>query len=306
MLLALLALLSASSCLCVPRVLLTDGLAPAGVQRLAKSATVIDRHYTPQELDDGALAEYDAVVIRSATRLTEEAIRAGVSGRLRVIGRAGVGVDNIELEAAAEGGCWVLNTPSASTASVVEMTIAHLLASARGLQQSDVGLKSGVWLKGQLRLGLDGGPKMGHELAGKRIGLLGFGRSAQGVARVASTLGMTVHATSRVPLEQAAADFGVHIEATAEDLFSKCTHVVVLCSLNDETRGLVNRRMLDLMPQANQRSMRVRVAYFSDYVQEGLDGTPCGSHLVNMARGGIVVEEDAAAALNEGQVNFAR
>jgi len=202
-----------------------------------------------------------------------------------VIGRAGVGVDNIELRAAEEGGVWVLNTPGASTASVVELTVAHLLAAARGLQAAEVGMKSGRWLKGQIRMGTKGGPKLGHELAGKKLGLLGFGRAARGVARVASTLGMAVHATSPALAAEEAAELGVQVEPTAEQLFSACSHVVVLCALNQQTTGLVDRRMIDRMPQV------------------GADGTPCGSHLVNMARGGIVNEDDVAAALDDGQLS---
>ena len=266
----------------LPRVLVTDGLAPAALSALSAGASVTDRHYSAAELAEGVLADYDAVIIRSATVLSAGAIRAGAAGRLRVIGRAGVGVDNIELGAAAEGGCWVLNTPSASTASVVELTIAHLLAAARGLQTADYGMKSGKWLKGAIRMGTKGGPKLGHELAGKRLGLLGFGRAARGVARVATALGMEVHANSPSPDAALAAELGVTIEPSVESLFSECSHVVVLCALTDETRELIDRRMLERMPQL------------------GADGTPCGSHLVNMARGGIVVEEDAATALGEG------
>ena len=315
----------------LPRVLITDGLAPAAISALSAGSSVTDRHYSSAELADGVLAEYDAVIIRSATVLSADAIRAGAAGRLRVIGRAGVGVDNIELGAAAEGGCWVLNTPGASTASVVELTIAHLLAAARGLQTADYGMKSGKWLKGAIRMGTKGGPKLGHELAGKRLGMLGFGRAARGVARVASALGMEVHANSPRPNAALAAELGVTIEDSVEALFSKCrcvphearptrecscrgakcrtqrpprrksiprasvctthppiaedaapscvaarSHVVILCALTDETRELIDHSMLERMPQ------------------QGADGTPCGSHLVNMARGGIVVEEDVS------------
>lgn len=135
------------------RVLVTDGLSRTALAALTNGGShTVERHFAAEELAAGALADYDAVIIRSATYLSADAIRAGAAGRLRVIGRAGVGVDNIDLTAAKAASCWVLNTPGASTTSIVELTFAHLLAAARGLQISDYGLKSGNWLKGQLRL----------------------------------------------------------------------------------------------------------------------------------------------------------
>lgn len=242
----------------------------------------MQQHLSVDELAAGALGEHDAVIIRSATTLTAEAIAAGARDKLKVIGRAGVGVDNIAVEAARASGCWVVNTPGASTTSVVELTLAHMLAAARGLQEADLGLKSGRWLKGKLQLGQRGGPRLGHELAGKRLGLLGFGRIAQGVATAAKALGMRVLVYSRSADPAVASALGVELAASEAELFSSCTHLVVLCALNDETRGLVDRNRMELMPQ------------------RGLDGTPCGAHLFNMARGGIVVEADAAEALREG------
>jgi phosphoglycerate dehydrogenase-like enzyme len=179
----------------------------------------------------------------------------------------------------------VLNTPGASTASVVELTLAHMLAAARGLQAADEGLKSGRWLKGQLTLGGKGAPRPGHELAGKRLGLLGFGRIAQSLAGAASALGMRVSAYSRQADAASAAALGVELVGSDVELFSSCSHVVVLCALNEETRGLVDRNRVDLMPTT------------------GADGTLCGSHLFNMARGGIVVEEAVAAALQDGTLS---
>jgi D-3-phosphoglycerate dehydrogenase len=255
-----------------------DGLASAAFHMLGRDgARVTDNHYSSAELAAGALAEYDAVIVRSATKLDAAAIREGAAGRLKVIARAGVGVDNVDLEVARSCGCYVLNTPTASTASVVEMTLAHMLAAARGLQAADAGLKGGQWLKGQLR--------PAHELAGKRLGLLGFGRVAKGVARAASALGMHVcaHSSSTTAAaEEAAGALGVTLLPSADELFRECTHVAVLCSLTAETRGMVDERRLALMPQT------------------ATDGTACGAHLFNMARGGIVSEADAAAALQAG------
>ena len=251
--------LAASAHCFAPSILVADGLAPSALTLLRSAgANVVERHYAQSDLAE-ALGEYDAVIIRSATTLTSEIIDAGVGGRLRVIGRAGVGVDNVDVEAARAAGCWVLNTPGAPTTSLVELTLAHMLAAARGLQDADVGLKShtcgrapsswpclgshdpptcrrskraevrppllGRWLKGQIRMGATGGPRQGHELAGKRLGLLGFGRAAKGVAVAAGALGMQVHAYSHAGSAQqevheaAAAQMGVVLAPSAEELF---------------------------------------------------------------------------------------
>jgi len=268
-----------------PSILVTDGLAPAALSLMReRGARVVEQHYASADLV-AALADHDAVIIRSATTLNAEALSAGARGKLRVVGRAGVGVDNIDVAAAQQADLWVLNTPGASSASVVELTLAHMLAAARGLQAADVGLKSGRWLKGQLRLNQGSGPRVGHELAGKRLGLLGFGRIAQGVGRAASALGMDVYVYSRTTSEATAAELGVTLMPSAAKLFVTCTHVVVLCALTDETRGLVTRSYMELLPQKSP------------------DGTPCGAHLFNMARGGIVVEADAARALQDGTLS---
>ena len=135
------------------KVLVADGLAPTAMRVLsAGGVQTVEQHLPSKELAAGALADFDAVIIRSATTLSADAISAGAAGRLRIIGRAGVGVDNIDLPAAQAANVWVLNTPGASTISLVELTMAHLMAAARGLQLADYGLKSGLWLKGQLRL----------------------------------------------------------------------------------------------------------------------------------------------------------
>ena len=137
-------------------------------------------------------------------------------------------------------------------------------------------------------MGADGGPRQGHELHGKRLGLLGFGRSAKAVAAVAIALGMQVHAYSRADSARheehaaAAARMGVELAPSVAQLFKACSHVVVLCSLTTETRGLVGRACMEQMQQY------------------GADGTPCGAHLFNLARGGIVDEEAAAACLEDG------
>ena len=254
------------------RILLADPLSPAAVAVLAASgAHITQRHPTPAELDAGCLADFDAVAVRSATRLSKGALHRGAAGRLRVVARAGVGLDNIDLDAARTALLYVLNTPAASTQSVVELTLALLLASARRIPAADRALQlEGRWLKGELP---------GHELAGKALGLLGFGRIARGVARLASALGMQVHAFSPSLNLSTCEALGVRHHASAESLFAACTHISVHCGKTESTAGLVDAAMLRRMPHV------------------GADGTQCGAHLVNVARGGVVLEADVAEAL---------
>ena len=246
------------------RIAVTDGMAEAAVQMLVKAGHEVDLE--PKQLDG-----FDAVVIRSATKMTTDAIANAPS--LQLIGRAGVGVDNIDLDAATEAGILVCNTPGSSTQSVVELTIGHLLASIRHIPIADRNLRNGQWTKKSLK---------GTELSGKRIGFIGFGRIAQGVGRVASALGMELHAYDPYLPVELAVEQNCELHSDVEDLFRLCTHIAVHCNLTDETHHLVDLRTLSLMPGI------------------GADGIACGNHLVSCARGGVVNEDDALQALDDG------
>ena len=170
------------------RVAVTDGMDEKAIKMITDNGhEVVVKHYTVEELLSGILADFDAVVVRSATKLTRDVINSSVNKQtgLKFIGRAGVGVDNIDIEAATENNIVVCNTPRASTKSVVEMTIAHLLASCRNITTADRKLKDGIWAKKEL---------VGTELSGKSLGLIGYGRIAQGVGNIAKVLGMDLHA----------------------------------------------------------------------------------------------------------------
>ena len=165
------------------RIAVTDGMADEAVKKLEQAGCEVVRQFIEREdLLDGALAEFDAVIVRSATKITKEVLEASLP-RLKVVARAGVGVDNIDLEASSSHGIPVVNAPRASTQSVVELTVGHLLGSLRYIPTADRSLRSGAWAKKELT---------GTELFGKRLGLIGFGRIAQGVARVAQAFGMEV------------------------------------------------------------------------------------------------------------------
>ena len=246
---------------------ITDGLSKFAIELLLEAGHEVNLE--PENLDG-----FDAVVIRSATKLTKDVIEAAPS--LRIIGRAGVGVDNIDLLAASSAGILVCNTPSASTQSVVELTIGHLLASIRYIPMADRDLRNGKWTKKKLK---------GTELFGKRLGFIGFGRIAQGVGRVARILGMELHAYDPYLPAKVAEEQHCVLHDDVNNIFKTCTHITVHCNLTKETHHLVNSHTLSLMPRI------------------GADGIECGNHLVSCARGGIVSEDDALSALEDGTLS---
>lgn len=251
----------------VARIAVTDGMAESAVSMLIEAGHEVDMD--PTQLDG-----FDAVVIRSATKMTSEAISAAPS--LQLIGRAGVGVDNIDLVTATNAGILVCNTPGSSTQSVVELTLGHLLASVRHIPKADRDLRSGNWSKKALK---------GTELSGKRIGFIGFGRIAQGVGRVAHAMGMEIHAFDPYLPTHIADEQNCVLHDDVNDVFHLCTHISIHCNLTDETHHLVNENTLALMTGI------------------GADGTACGNHLVSCARGGIVNEQDALEALENGRLS---
>ncbi|MEE3083796.1 MAG: hydroxyacid dehydrogenase [Candidatus Thermoplasmatota archaeon] len=249
------------------RIAVTDGMADAAVEKLRAAGHLVD-------LSPTNLTDFDAVVIRSATKITAETIANSPS--LRIVGRAGVGVDNIDLEAATSAGILVCNTPSSSTKSVVELTIGHLLASARHIVTGDRDLKASKWTKKYLK---------GSELSGKRLGLIGFGRIAQGVGQIARALGMELHAYDPYVPAHIAQSQNCKLHTDVDSVFTTCTHISIHCNLTDETYHLVDERKISLMSGV------------------GADGIDCGNHLVNCARGGVVDEVAVLAALESGQLS---
>ena len=254
------------------KIAVTDGLSDEAKTLLEKQGhEVIVQFYEKSELESGVLNDFDAVIVRSATKLTDIVIKN--SPNLKVIARAGVGVDNIDLSAAGSINIPVVNAPRASTQSVVELTIGHLLSSVRNVAKSDRSMRDGKWEKKQFK---------GSELAGKNLGLVGFGRIAQGVGAIAQSLGMNVHAYDPYLPPKIAKNQNTRLHKSVDTLFANCTHISLHCNLTDETHHLVNYHRISKMPG------------------KSVDGIPCGNHVVNCARGGIVNENDVLNALNDG------
>ena len=258
------------------RIAVTDGMAKAAISVLEKAGhEVVAGHIEKKDLLDGKLKDFDAIIVRSATKLPEEVIK--VSAGLSVIGRAGVGVDNIDLKAAGKAGIMVVNAPNASTQSVVELTIGHLLSSVRHIPKSDRGLREDRWEKKAMK---------GTELSGKCLGLIGFGRIAQGVAAVAKSLGMEIHTYDPYLPPKVAKSQDAYLHKKVDSLFKTCTHISIHCNLTDETHHLVNAKRMSMMPGRKT-------------------GIECGNHIVNCARGGIIDEDALLNALEDGTITSA-
>lgn len=260
------------------KIVVTDGMSKDAVSLLEKNGHEVTlQSFSKEELLQGCLSNFDAIIVRSATKLPKEVIES-TGGNLRVIGRAGVGVDNIDLAAASDAGIAVVNAPLASTQSVVELTIAHLLASIRHISKSDRGLRLGKWEKKIMT---------GTELSGKSLGLIGFGRIAQGVGLVAQAMGMDVHTYDPYLPPKVARNQSTRLHKDVDDLFKSCTHISVHCNLSEETHHLVNYERMKLMPGKSRLGLK------------------CGNHIVNCARGGIVDEDGLLQALDEGVISSA-
>lgn len=210
------------------------------------------------------IQDADALVVRSATKVTAELLEKAT--RLRVIGRAGVGVDNVDLEAATDKGVVVMNTPGGNAASVAEHTLALMLALARRIPQADGSMKQGKWDKKKLE---------GMELRGKTLGLIGLGQIGSSVARLAKAFEMQVTAYDPYVSSLRAAELGVQL-APLEGVLKSADFISLHTSATPETRHLINARTLALAQP--------------------------GVRIVNCARGDLINEADLLAGIECGLV----
>jgi D-3-phosphoglycerate dehydrogenase / 2-oxoglutarate reductase len=241
------------------RILVTETIAEAGLAALRAAAQVDVKTDLDKAQLIATLPDYDALIVRSATKVTAEVIRAGA--KLRVIGRAGTGVDNIDVEAATQHGIIVVNAPAANSVAAAELTIGFIMALARRLPEANASLQSGKWERTKF---------MGFEVRGKTLGLVGLGRIGTEVARRARGLEMTVLAYDPVVSTDRATQLGVSL-TTLDDVLAQSDFVSVHVPLIDSTRHIINAaRLAQMKPTA---------------------------YLLNAARGGIVDEAALANAL---------
>ncbi|MBU2541568.1 MAG: phosphoglycerate dehydrogenase [Candidatus Omnitrophica bacterium] len=248
------------------RILVSDKLAERGLKILnsEKSFKVdVKTDLSPKELKS-IIKDYDALIVRSSTKVTKDIIDA--AKKLKVIGRAGVGLDNVDLQAANRKGIIVMNTPAGNTISTAEHTLSLILSLSRNIASADASMKKGDWNRSKF---------MGIELYGKTLGLVGMGKIGSEVAKRALSFGMTVIAYDPFLSEEVARQSGVEL-VELKVLFSRSDYISVHTPLTDETRNIISAKSLKLM----KKNVRI----------------------INCARGGIVDEKVLITAVKEGKI----
>ncbi len=241
------------------RVLVTDGLDEPGLVLLREFAQVLESGTLE------ALPESDALIVRGRTKVTAQVIQSAGS-RLKVVGRAGVGIDNIDLETARARGLTVVNAPEAASVAVAELTLGLMLALARQIPQADAGMRRAEWRKSELH---------GSELSGKTLGIVGVGRIGAAVAIRAAAFGMRVLGHDPLLSDSELQRRGAE-PLSFEALLHESDYICLHLPLTEETRGLIGR--------------------------ETLKHVKPGARLISAARGGIVDEAAVLEALETGQL----
>jgi D-3-phosphoglycerate dehydrogenase len=250
------------------RILVTETLSERGLALLRRDFDVDVREDLAKGDLAGVIGLYDALVVRSQTQVTAEVVEAGE--HLKVIARAGIGLDNVDVEAATRRGVMVVNAPQSNILSAAEHTVALLLSQARMIPQADQALKRGEWARSRFQ---------GVELAGKTLGVVGLGRVGAMVAHRAGAFGMRVIAFDPYVSRDRAKEMGVELMPGLEAVLVQADFLTIHLPRTPETEGLIGERELALMKD--------------------------GARIVNTARGGIVDEDALAKALKDGHLGGA-
>ncbi|MBR6343616.1 MAG: phosphoglycerate dehydrogenase [Selenomonadaceae bacterium] len=246
------------------KVLAADGISPKGIELLQQDFDVVVKDKLPAEELLEIIPEFDALLVRSASKVTAEVIEK--AAKLKIIGRAGVGVDNIDIPAATAKGIIVINSPGGNTIAATEHTMAMMLSMARNIPIANETTQKGEWNRKKY---------VGVELKGKTLGVIGMGRIGSGVAKRALAFDMEVIAYDPYINEERAHDLGVTV-GTLDDVVSKADFITVHMPLTPDTKNMISMEQMKKMKQ--------------------------GVRLVNCARGGIINEEDLAQAVKDGIV----
>ncbi|MFQ5949820.1 MAG: phosphoglycerate dehydrogenase, partial [Nitrospiria bacterium] len=247
------------------KVLVSDSLSERGIEILKKAGLTVDvkTGLTPAQLIE-AIPEYDGLVIRSGTKVTKDVVDAAKN--LKVIGRAGSGLDNVDIPAATKRGIVVMNTPGGNTITTAEHTLAMIVSMARRIPQANASIKSGKWEKKKF---------MGMELFNKTLGVIGLGQIGSHVAKLAQGMMMTVLAFDTYLSPENARKMGVEV-VDLDTLYARSDIISIHTPLTPETRHMINKGSIQKMKQ--------------------------GVRIVNCARGGVVDEQDLFDALSNGKV----
>ena len=250
------------------KVIITDGISAEAKKKLEEHFIVEEKKgLTPEKLKE-EIKGFNAIIIRSATKLTADIIEA--SNKLEIIGRAGIGVDNIDIPAATKKGIIVVNAPTSNAVTVAEHTIALMLSLARKIPEANFTLKSGKWEKSKFK---------GIELEGKTLGIVGFGQIGGLVAKKAIGLGMKVIAYDPFVSEDRFRQLEIKKASKLEDIYSEADFISIHLPKNKDTLGMFNKAEFYKMKK--------------------------GTIILNVARGGIIIEKDLAEAIEGGQIGGA-
>lgn len=248
------------------KVLVTDPISIEAIEKMKKAGLKVD---LKQNLDKKELIEiipeYDAIIVRSQTKITKDIIEAAKN--LKIIGRAGTGVDNIDTEAATQRGIVVVNAPGGNSISAAEHTFALILSLVRKIPQADKSVKSGKWDRKRF---------MGIELRGKTIGVIGLGRVGYEVAKRAKAFEMNVLVYDPYIPPERAKIIGANLVGDLDELLEKSDIITIHVPKTKETEGMISRKEIEKMKD--------------------------GVYIINCARGGIVNEKDLYEALIKGKV----
>src|SRR5690606_10067958 len=250
-----------------PRVLVSDKLSPTAVDIFRQHGIEVD--YQPDLGKDkekllSVIDRYDGLAIRSATKVTEKLVDAATN--LKVVGRAGIGVDNVDIPAASRRGIIVMNTPFGNSITTAEHAVAMLFAVARQIPEANSSTHAGKWEKNRF---------MGVEITGKTLGIIGCGNIGSVVAMRAIGLRMHVVAFDPFLSEERAEELGVE-KVELDELFRRADFITLHTPLTDKTRNIINAEAIAKMKD--------------------------GVRIINCARGGLVVEADLVEALKSGKV----
>ncbi|MBN1493738.1 MAG: phosphoglycerate dehydrogenase [Candidatus Omnitrophica bacterium] len=248
------------------KVLVSDKLGTKGISILEECKELVVEEKTglsPDELKK-IIGDYDGIVIRSATKLKADILEH--ANKMKVIGRAGVGVDNVDLPTATKKGIIVMNTPEGNTVSTCEHAFSMMMSLSRNIPQAHANVKSGKWDKNKFS---------GQELLGKMLGVIGFGRIGREFAKRAQAFGMKVIAYDPFITKEFADQFGAE-SVTLEELCKRADYITLHIPLTPETKYILNKKMFDLM-KPNVR-------------------------IINCSRGGTICEADLIEALKAGKI----
>lgn len=248
------------------KILVSDPLAQEGVDILkkVKEFEVDVKHKLPPEELKKIIKSYDALLVRSETKVTKDIIEC--ADNLKVIGRAGVGLDNVDLQAASKRGIIVMNTPGGNTMSTAEHAISLMLSLSRNIPQADASVKRGEWERKKF---------MGAEICGKTLGIIGLGRIGTEVAKRAASFGMKIIAYDPFLSVDKANELGIQ-SSELKEIFKRADYITVHSPLTDDTKHIINKEAIASMKQ--------------------------GVRIINCARGGIIDEEAVLEGINSGKV----